>query len=547
LQLVFFLAPAGSPLAILSWPPILLAAELMLTWGAGLAVQVYRYRRVSTLMQRQQTRWLVFALSLSFLTFVIFSAIASLPDSSGPNAVYLLGNSTMVALLYLPVPLSIGVAILRYRLWNIDVIINRVLVYGALTALIIGAYVLVVGWLGSLLQAGGSLPLSLLATAMVAVLFQPLRERMQRTANRLMYGERDEPYKVISRLGQRLEAALDPVAVLPTIVETVAHALKLPYVGIALSHDADLRTAAAYGTYGTVHNDLLRIPLVYANETVGELRLAPRAPGEALTANDHSLLADLARQAGTAVHAVLLTAELERSLQRTVHAREEARRTLGSDLHDGLGHRLAGLLRKVESTSNFLERNPSDSAQAIAELDVLRKEIQATIEGVRTLAHSLHPPELELLGLVGALRERAQSYSQPGSTGLHVAVEIDEPLPALPAAVESTVYYIAQEALANVSRHSGADSCRLQLRMQRDVKGVTTGQSILELEIRDNGTGLSGDIVVLNSVGLGLTSMQERATELGGRCLIEALPTGGTRVEVRLPCTFREQRTANRE
>ncbi len=538
-QNILFTAPRDSPLSILNWPPILLAAELMLTWGASLAVQIYRYRRVSTLVQRQQTRWLVFALSISFLTFLVFSAIASIPDSGRPNAVYLLGNSTMVALLYLPVPLSIGVAILRYRLWDIDVLINRVLVYGALTALVAGSYVLVVGWLGSVLQAGGSLPLSLLATALVAILFQPLRERLQRTANRLMYGERDEPYRVISRLGQRLEAAIDPVAVLPTIVETVAHALKLPYVEIALRHDADMRAAAAYGTYGTVHNNLLRLPLVYANETVGELRLAPRAPGEALTANDHTLLADLARQAGTAVHAVLLTAELERSLQRTVHAREEARRNLGSDLHDGLGHRLAGLLRRVESTSAILERNPSNATQALSDLDLLRKEIQAAIEGVRTLAHSLHPPELELLGLAGALRERAQSYNHPGQTGLHVDVDIEEPLPALPAAVESTIYYIAQEALTNVSRHSGARICRLQLRLQNGVTGITTGQRTLMLEIRDNGSGLPRCMGASDGAGLGLTSMQERAAELGGRCLVETLPTGGTRVEVHLPCAFK--------
>jgi signal transduction histidine kinase len=193
----------------------------------------------------------------------------------------------------------------------------------------------------------------------------------------------------------------------------------------------------------------------------------------------------------------------------------------------------------VESTSNFLERNPSNTAQAIADLDLLRKEIQVAIEGVRTLAHSLHPPELELLGLAGALRERAQNFNQPGSRRLHVDVEIEEPLLPLPAAVESTVYYIAQEALTNVSRHSGADSCRLQLRLQRDVNGVTGEQRILELEIRDNGSGLPADTVVGKRAGLGLSSMRERVAELGGRCLIETLPAGGTRVEVRLPCTFR--------
>ncbi|WP_052567861.1 hypothetical protein [Ktedonobacter racemifer] len=169
--------------------------------------QVHRYRRVSTFEQRRQTKWVVFGLSLALLGFLSLMIVASvIPLPIIPD---LIGGSLLYVFLSL-IPLSIGVAMLRSRLWDIDVIINRALVYGALTTCVVALYVLVVVGLGTLLQASGNLLISLLATGLVAVLFQPLRERLQQVVNRLLYGERNDPYKVISRLGSRLEAALAP-------------------------------------------------------------------------------------------------------------------------------------------------------------------------------------------------------------------------------------------------------------------------------------------------------------------------------------------------
>jgi hypothetical protein len=191
------------------------------------------------------------------------------------------------------IPLSIGIAMLRHQLFDVDVLINRTLVYGALTACVIGLYVLVVGYLGVLFRTGGNLAISLLATGLVAVLFQPLHNRLQHGINRLMYGERDDPYTVLSRLGQRLEATLAPEAVLTTIVQTVKESLKLPYAAIALRQDDAFAVAAAVGI--PVDN-ALRLPLVYQNEMVGHLILAPRAPGESFSPADRRLLEDLARR-----------------------------------------------------------------------------------------------------------------------------------------------------------------------------------------------------------------------------------------------------------
>src|SRR5215212_6112246 len=204
-------------------------------WSAALGTvvyaQVYRYRRASNAVQRQQIKWVVFGISAAVLTFiginVTLAAFAPAPTSPGTLATTLIGYPLIYAAMLL-IPLSIGVAILRYRLWDVDFIINRTLVYGALTASVVLLYVLVVGGLGELLQIRGSLIISLIATGLAAVTFQPLRERLQLTVNRLMYGERDDPYTVLSRLGQRLETSLAPDAVLPAAVRSVAEALKLP-------------------------------------------------------------------------------------------------------------------------------------------------------------------------------------------------------------------------------------------------------------------------------------------------------------------------------
>ncbi|TME21462.1 MAG: GAF domain-containing protein, partial [Chloroflexi bacterium] len=185
---------------------------------------------------------------------------------------------------------------------------------GALTATVVGIYVLVLGYFGMVFQTRGDAA-SLLAAGIVAVLFQPLRVRLQRGVNHLLYGQRDEPYAVLARLGQRLEASLAPHAVLPAIVQTVREALKLPYVAISLQQDG--KSAMAVST-GAPASDLMRLPLVYQQEVVGELLLASRAPGERFSPADRQLLEDLGRQVGMAAHAVRLTADLQRARTQLV-------------------------------------------------------------------------------------------------------------------------------------------------------------------------------------------------------------------------------------
>jgi signal transduction histidine kinase len=306
---------------------------------ASAASLIVRFRRSGSEV-RQQIKWIAFAASLLGLGLLVevVSALIVAPDdfgTGGTQPFWLKLFQDAVRLSQAGIPVAVGFAVLKYRLYDIDIVINRTLVYGALTASVVAIYVLVVGYLGALFRTGGNLAISLLATGAVAVLFQPLRDRLQRGVNRLMYGERDDPYAVVSRLGQRLEAALAPDAVLPTIIETVREALKLPYSAIALMENGAAPRVAA--SVGKPVEKPLRLPLTYQGEPVGELLLGPRGPHETFGPADRRLLEGLARQAGVAAYAVRLTTDLQRSRERLVAAREEERRRLRRDLHDGLG------------------------------------------------------------------------------------------------------------------------------------------------------------------------------------------------------------------
>jgi signal transduction histidine kinase len=367
---------------------------------------------------------------------------------------------------------------------------------------------------GALFRAQGNIAVSLLATGLVAVLFQPIRSRLQRGVNRLMYGERDDPYAVISRLGRSLEATLAPEGVLPTLVKTIAQALKLPYAAIFLKEGKGFSSAAAYGS---PRGEPETLPLIYQREEIGRLVLSPRAPGEGFSDGDRSLLEDLARQAEVAVHAVRLTTDLQHSRERLVATREEERRRLRRDLHDGLGAQLAGLNVQAGALRRLIPTDPNAADELVVEL---RDELRSAIADIRRLVYDLRPPALDDLGLVEALRRLAERYGSKDEP-LSVLVEAPEDISDLPAAVEVAVYRITQEALTNVARHAQARTCVVRLLVNDDVT----------LEIVDDGVGIPAE----RSAGVGLSSMRERTSELGGSCVVQPTREGGTRVLVRLP------------
>ncbi len=531
---VYGLDPITNPFAVsgatgFTRPVVLSMYTLVLVAVASLFARLLGASGI----ERQQLKWTACAAAV-VASGVFFGRIVS--EATGVSWAAQVGFG-LILIGLVSIPITMGVAILKYHLYDIDVLINRTLVYGALSASVVGIYVFVVGTLGRLFQVSGNLTISLFATGLIAVLFQPLRSRLQGAVNRLMYGERDDPYAVLSRLGRRLEGTLVPEAALETVVETVTQALKLPYAAIELRQDGEFRRVAQQGTS---KGEIVALPLVYQGEEVGRLFASPRSPGEAFSPQDRRLLEDLAWQAGAAAHAARLTADLRRSRERLVTAREEERRRLRRDLHDGLGPTLGGLTLGLDAARSTLPQG-ADTTEAL--LSELKAQTREAVSDVRRLVHGLRPPALDDLGLVPAIRQQASKHGlladNPSGgvlgeashkNGLVFSVEAPKQLPPLSAAVEVACYRITQEAVTNVSRHAKASHCRVSLT-------VDESRDALVLEVTDDGVGLPDDRLA----GVGMSSMRERAEELGGKLAVERNPEGGTRVLANLPLPGKEE------
>lgn len=502
-----FSEPLSSPLIIGAYAGWVLIV-LVLVRG-----QIYRYRNVSTRQQRQQTKWVVYGFFVMIGLFAIGSgpwsyALSLPPGTTMPWWLPPAESTWIIALAILPIALT--VSIVRYRLYDLDLLINRTLVYGGLTAAVVGLYVLVVGALSTLFQAQENLFIALVATGLVAVLFQPLRQRLQRWANRVVYGDRDEPFEALARLGRRLEGTFSPEMVYPTIVETVAQTLKLPYAAIAVKRGEEFEIAEVHGSNG---QEPVVYPMTHQGEVIGQLLVGRRTPGEDFSPADERILRNFAWQAGTAVHAVQLTADLQLSRQQLVTTREEERLRLRRDLHDGLGPALASVIWQADSARDLVYK---DSSEAVQLLEGSIEQAQAALADIRRLVYGLRPPALDELGLVGALEQAARKHQQT-----EVIIEAPAPLSSLPAAVEVAAYRIVQEAIKNAVEHGKANKCVVCLSLDGN----------LCLTVEDDGLGLPEAV----TPGVGLVSMRERAEELGGTFKIHLRPVGGTEVEVRLP------------
>lgn len=502
-------------------------------FGTGIFVQIYRYRYAQDPIQRQQIKWLSLALTTTAVGATIYYAILALPYDTQimyyteeTYTVYFFGRPLMQLVFMNLIPIyCLAVSIFRYRLWNIDIVINRTLVYGSLTAIVIGLYSLIVTGFGELfqlqIQRGSSFFVSLMATGIVAIVFQPMRDRLQSGVNRLMYGDRDNPVAVLSRIGQRLESARALDEVLSIIVESTAQALKLPYAAIEVNDDGKfsfgkLESQLVVG--GASSSIRLQLPLIYQSESVGLLIVSQRAPEEEFNSADKVLLENIARQAGVVVYTVRLarrlTSELQQSREKLVNTREEERRRLRRDLHDGLGPSLAGLALQLDTARNLLNRDVSAVDQLLVEL---RTQTREAIGDIRRLVYNLRPPALDELGLVTALREQALQYADV----LQVSIETPQDLPVLSAAVEVATYRIVLEAITNTVKHAHAHKCRVNITLENGLK----------IEVADDGIGVPFE----KRVGIGLNSMRERAIELGGTFQVESTPGQGTSIRAWLP------------
>ncbi|MGD2155588.1 MAG: sensor histidine kinase [Anaerolineales bacterium] len=516
-----------------AFPQILMSLSVVLGLGlflGALYAQFYRYRKVSNFVERQQTKWVIYGFSLWFLFVSVssffYARLQSLPPGSAISTGMQLGGLIWGAS-WIFLPVSLSIAVMRYRLYDVDILINHTLVYGALTASTMGIYVLIVGYLGNLFQAQNSSIIAFLTTGLVALLFQPVRERLQSAVNRLMYGERSNPVSVLSKLGKQLEETPSPREALDAMVATIARTLKLPYVAIEFGQGDKAQVVASFGG---APDETVEFPIGYQGQNIGCLQVAPRSAGESFGEKDKILLENIARQAGAAAQAAKLTSDLRRSRQGLVTAREEERRRLRRDLHDGIGPTMAGQTLKLDAAIDLILGQPEsgqkpDLEEAIKMLTEVKEQTQETVKKVRQIVYALRPPSLDDLGLVAAIQTHIDQLSV-SRQGLDISLQTSpQDLPHLSAAVEVAAYRIVLEAITNVINHAQAQECVVKLSVPQNEPGM------LHLEIKDDGKGIPKG----KPAGVGLTSMRERVEELGGNFTIESGQPNGTRILAQIP------------
>lgn len=485
---------------------VLFVISIFLFAFIGLISQAFKWRK-ATVVEKQQTRLVLFALGL-FIALPLLQSIISLVVGDDPSLHFISLHLFLFGVTLIPI--TIGISALRLRLWQMDVLLNRTLVYGGLTAVIVLLYITLISLLGVFLGRDGNVLLAVLTTGLVAVFFNPLRQRLQRLVNQFVYGQRDDPFTVMSTLGKQLENTAVASETLPILVETISQALKLPYAAIVNEVG---ETIAAVGEAHTTPQQ--NFPLVYQSKQVGQLVVAQRTVKEPFTPDETRLLRNVARQANTAVYAAQLTIQLQRSRELLITTREEERRRLRRDLHDGLGPQLATLTIKAGAAQNMLRSDPDQAEQLLNEI---KTESQTAIQEIRHVVEGLRPSTLDQLGLRSALQEFA---AQNGNGRTQITIHIPEDLPPLPAAVEVAAYRILTEAVTNTLRHAHAQTCHVQLSID----------DIIVLQVQDDGCGLPPDVLY----GVGLRSMQERAEELGGTFTIQSQPEQGTTLRATIP------------
>ncbi|KJK44116.1 histidine kinase [Lentzea aerocolonigenes] len=446
---------------------------------AGVVALAVRYRR-----GEDSVLWLLLAASVAAAFVVPWSFVAGTP---------------VFVLLSIPlIPVAVTIAIVRHQLLDIRLVVSRVLAWVLLSAVVLVVYGLLVAVLDRFVSA--QLGRSVVATVVVALLVAPVLPRLQRLVDRALYGDRGDPARVVSKVGEHLAGEG-----LAGVVEAVRVALRVPYVALTAGQEL--------AGNGTRPDNVEVVPLEYDGVTVGELHVGVRTGESTLGAADRNVLRLVAAPLAVAVHATLLSTQLQASRERLVTAREEERRRLRRDLHDGLGPTLTGVALSADAATNLLATDPDRTRTLITGVSA---DVRTAIADVRRLVEDLRPPALDELGLLGALRQRAEHLVR---TPLQLRLDVPDEVPRLSAAVEVAAYRIATEALTNVVRHSRASSVILRL----------SCAEALEVEVTDDGPP-NGPW----HPGVGMQAMRERAAELGGG--VEAGPTErGGRVWARLP------------
>jgi len=456
--------------------------------------------------EARRMRWLAYAVVMDVLILVV--------------GVVALG-SPVPGLLALPlIPVAAGFGILKHRLYDIDPVINKTIVVGAMLLLVTAGYVALVVGVGALVPVEEGW-LSLLATAAVAIAFEPLRRRAQRLADRLVYGPRATPYEALSRLSAQLAAA--PEELLDGIAATVASAVGATEVVVWVGEEERMvpRAAWPHPPSGSEPAPLTGLhqgprwhvrPVVHHGTARGAITVR-KPPGEPLTSGEERLLADLVAQTGLVILQQEQAEQLQAAARRIVTAEDAARRRLERDLHDGVQLRLVTLGLELGALAEQAKSTGDDRLAARAR-DARAQLLEATAD-LRELARGLHPMVLAQDGLEAALAALADRSAIP--VRLHVSVE-----GKLAREIEATAYYLVSEAITNAARHSQASVVTVEVAM---------GDDGLQIVVADDGRGNARP-----GAGSGLQGLADRVAALGARLELDSPRAGGTRLRTVLPC-----------
>jgi signal transduction histidine kinase len=483
---------------------------------AAVSSLVVRFRRSSG-DERQQLKWMAFAASFALIAILVQFFPAVLPEAFG----------LLMAVGLLAVPVASGVAILKYRLYDIDLVINKTLVYGALAVFVTLVYIGIVVGIGALIGSRGNLFLSILATAVIALAFHPVRQWAGRLANRVVYGKRATPYEVLSHFSQRMGGRYSADEVLPEMARTLGEGAGASRTEVWLRVGGELRREASWpspeaegpaamplatGALPTIPGASTTFPVEHRGELLGALAISmPR--GETVTPATEKLVGDVASQAGLVLRNVRLIEELRASRQRLVAAQDQERRRLERNIHDGAQQQLVALSVKLRLAENLARKDTDKAAELMAQV---RAETQEALEDLRDLARGIYPPLLADKGLAAALESQARKAVIP------VSVDPDG-VGRYPQEAEAAAYFCVLEALQNISKYAGASTAVVRL-AEEDGQLVFT--------VSDDGRGFDPDATPRGS---GLQNMADRIDALGGRFEIVSRPNEGTTVTGTIP------------
>ena len=493
---------------------------------------VQRFRRSEGAL-RLQLKWLTAAAATVaglYASGLILTAVLPRAEGGGDSPLVLIVQEISV-ISFILIPIAIGIAILRYRLYDIDVVINKTVVYGALAAFITLVYVGIVVGIGTLIGQGDrpNLGLSILATAIVAVAFQPVRERVQRFANRLVYGKRATPYEVLSHFAERMASTYLADELLPQMARILAEGTGAAGADVWLKVGRQFRIAGSWPEetkastvagvldspedgHPAIPGSDLSVSVRDRGELLGALSIT-KARGESPTPGDEKLLSDLASQAGLVLRNVRLIEELRASRQRIVSAQDEERRRIERNIHDGAQQQLVALNVKLGLARMLATKDLPKTEDLI---DQLQHETQDALENLRDLARGIYPPLLADQGLVVALEAQAKKATVPVSVRADGIGRYDQE-------VEAAVYFCVLEALQNTAKYAGASRATVRLNAEGD--GLT-------FDVEDDGSGFDPTTM---KPGSGLTNMRDRIEALGGSVMVGSEPRNGTTVRGRIP------------